>query len=128
MINFPLWICLHTIMYNKQFSTFCCCRRKNSVWVVCRCLSKNMWKLPFIMHRYVCFVRWRFRTWCTSSFSTFWNNDVCSSLYLGEKGVGQKSEQPLHYKGAPFHRVVKDFMIQSGDFTKGNIVNISGIG
>lgn len=47
------------------------------------------------------------------------------NVYIGEKGVSQKSELPLHYKGAPFHRVVKDFMIQSGDFTKGKVLYLS---
>ena len=28
--------------------------------------------------------------------------------------------KPLHYQGATFHRVVKDFMVQSGDFSEGN--------
>lgn len=41
-------------------------------------------------------------------------------LCTGEKGIGRVTEKPLYYKNVIFHRVVKDFMCQAGDFSNNN--------
>lgn len=47
--------------------------------------------------------------------------------FEGEKGIGKTTQKPLHYKGCLIHRIVKDFMIQGGDFSEGVALNIKSI-
>lgn len=41
-------------------------------------------------------------------------------LCTGEKGTGKSTQKLLDYKSCLFHRVVKDLMVQGGDFSEGN--------
>jgi len=41
------------------------------------------------------------------------------ALATGERGMG-RSGKPLHYKGSHFHRIIPGFMLQGGDFTRGD--------
>nr|XP_011444704.2 peptidyl-prolyl cis-trans isomerase D isoform X1 [Crassostrea gigas] len=42
------------------------------------------------------------------------------ALCTGEKGIGKSTGCPLHFKKCPFHRIIKDFMVQGGDFSNKN--------
>ncbi|KAF5404149.1 hypothetical protein PHET_02269 [Paragonimus heterotremus] len=51
-------------------------------------------------------------------------NELCpkatenfKKLCQGGCGLGLKTAKPLHYQGSIFHRVIKGFMIQGGDFS-----------
>src|SRR4051812_28264243 len=42
------------------------------------------------------------------------------ALCTGELGTGKVSLMPLHYRGSIFHRIIRGFMCQGGDFTRRN--------
>ncbi|KAK9767687.1 hypothetical protein K7432_002326 [Basidiobolus ranarum] len=41
-------------------------------------------------------------------------------LCTGERGISKSTKKPLHYEGSKFFRIVPDFIVQGGDFTRGD--------
>lgn len=46
--------------------------------------------------------------------------DNFRSLCTGERGKGAHTYKPLTYKHTKFHKIIRDFMIQGGDFVRGD--------
>ncbi|KAG0541852.1 hypothetical protein BDA96_02G052900 [Sorghum bicolor] len=42
------------------------------------------------------------------------------ALCTGERGLGASTQKPLYYKGTNIHRIVKGFVAQGGDFSRGD--------
>ncbi|CAN6203170.1 unnamed protein product [Urochloa humidicola] len=49
------------------------------------------------------------------------------TLCTGKKGIGASTQKPLHFKGTILHRIVKGFIAQGGDFSRGDGLGVEGI-
>ena len=73
-------------------------------------------KPPTSGQRIVVKLNWSVAPMACENFATLCNNgsDKKTKIPIGECG------KPLTYRGAPIHRVEKNFICQGGDFVKGN--------
>ncbi|GJU12055.1 peptidyl-prolyl cis-trans isomerase CYP19-4 [Tanacetum coccineum] len=57
----------------------------------------------------------------STSGSAQFLGDRFDGMFSGEKGVGM-SRKPIHFKGSKFRTIIPSFMIQGGDFTRGDYI------